>query len=249
MQPLSVVIITFNEERNIARCIQSVVDIADEIVVVDSYSTDRTRSICEQFDVRFIQHKWPGYGAQKHYAVLQASHNLILSLDADEAPSQQLCDSIKAIKHTRDADGYTMNRRTNYCGKWINHCGWYPDRKLRLFDRLKGQWQIVAIHEKFEMEKGALVKHLNGDLLHYSYYTSKDHYKQIENFSKIAAAELYQSKKYVRLPFIYLKVAAQFLKTWLLRKGFLDGRMGWLIAKRSAYATYRKYILLKNLHE
>src|SRR6187551_311049 len=131
---LSVVIITFNEERNIARCLDSVREIADDVVVVDSFSTDKTEAICREKGARFVQHKFEGHIEQKNYAVTQAKFPYILSLDADEAPDEKLIASIKKVKADWIADGYSMNRLTNYCGKWIHHCGWYPDVKLRLWD-------------------------------------------------------------------------------------------------------------------
>src|SRR5436190_10289340 len=129
MRPLSVVVITFNEERNIGRCLASVAAVADDIVVVDSFSTDRTEAIAREHGARFVQHAFEGHIEQKNWAVTQAAHPFILSLDADEAVDDRLLDSIRRGKD-QNADGYTMNRLTNYCGTWIRHGGWYPDRKL-----------------------------------------------------------------------------------------------------------------------
>ena len=140
MIKLSSVIITFNEERNIGRCIESLAGIADEIVVVDSGSTDDTEAICRSFGVKFIEHTFEGYGEQKNFAVSHCSFEYILSLDADEALSIELKESISALKNKWDKDGYSFNRLTNYCGKWVHYCGWYPDSKLRLFKKNKGKW-------------------------------------------------------------------------------------------------------------
>ena len=137
---LSVVIITFNEERDIERCLKSVETVADEIVVVDSYSTDRTEEICKIYKARFIQHSFAGHIEQKNWAIGQASHPHILSLDSDEALDETLRQSILNAKENWQGAGYTMNRMTNYCGKWIRHCGWYPDQKLRLWESNKGRW-------------------------------------------------------------------------------------------------------------
>ena len=131
MTKLSVVIITFNEEKNIARCLDSIESIADDIIVVDSFSTDQTKQICSQFNVRFIQHEFEGHIEQKNWALQQAKYPHVLSLDADEALTEPLQTLVRSIKENWTADGYTMNRLTNYCGQWIKHCGWYPDRKLR----------------------------------------------------------------------------------------------------------------------
>ena len=149
MIKLSSVIITLNEERNIGRCLDSLRGIADEIVVVDSGSTDRTEEICRTFGVRFFQHPFDGFTEQKNFAIDQCSFEHILSLDADESLSEELKKSVTAVKSNWNKDGYSFNRFTNYCGKWIKHCGWYPDRKLRLFRKEKGRWQGNKLHERF----------------------------------------------------------------------------------------------------
>ncbi|MBP6695884.1 MAG: glycosyltransferase family 2 protein, partial [Saprospiraceae bacterium] len=140
MESLSVVIITLNEEKNIGRCLDSVKDIADEIIVIDSFSTDQTQKICDSYGATFIQKEWLGYVETKNFAIQQSSFNLILSLDADESLTDKLKNSVKLVKDNRNEDGYILNRLTNYCGQWIYHSGWYPDKKLRLFDKTKGGW-------------------------------------------------------------------------------------------------------------
>ncbi|MBT8332765.1 MAG: glycosyltransferase family 2 protein, partial [Deltaproteobacteria bacterium] len=137
---ISAVIITYNEERNIGRCLDSVREVADEIVVVDSYSTDKTKEICHSMNVKFLQHHFEGHIEQKNYAVSCASCGQVLSLDADEVLSEKLQQSILAAKQSWRFDGYSFNRLTNYWGKWNRHSGWYPDTKLRLWDRSKGRW-------------------------------------------------------------------------------------------------------------
>src|SRR6476620_7997347 len=154
MIKLSVVIITFNEERNIGRCLKSVKEVADEIVVLDSFSKDKTREICESHGARFIQHAFDGHIQQKNRAITFAAYPHILSLDADEALDETLIDSIKKIKQNFTKDGYYLNRLTNYCGHWVRHCGWYPDRKLRLADSRKGHWTGVNPHDKYELFEG-----------------------------------------------------------------------------------------------
>src|ERR1035437_7666308 len=140
MPQISVVIITFNEEKNIERCILSVQDLADDIVVVDSFSTDRTEEICKSHGVRFIQNHFNGHIEQKNFAISKAHFPYILSLDADEQLSEELKKSIQQVKNNWDADGYYFNRLTNYCGQWIRHSSWYPASKLRLWDSRKGKW-------------------------------------------------------------------------------------------------------------
>jgi len=248
---LSVVVITFNEERNIERCLLSVQELADEILVVDSFSKDKTLEICKKYNVRLIQNPFEGHIQQKNFAMQQAQFDWILSLDADEALSDELSKSIAHIKSIskQEINLFEMNRLTNYCGAWVKHCGWYPDTKVRLVNRQFAKWGGVNPHDKLEGSKQEKVAFLKGDILHYSYYTKEDHLKQIEYFSKIAAGELVKQGKNVGQFTVYLKMAAQFFKSFVLKKGFLDGQIGWQISKLSAFATYRKYSLLRALNE
>lgn len=246
MRPLSVVIIAFNEERNIARCLASVRDVADDIVVVDSFSTDRTEAIVKEYGGRFIQHAFPGHIEQKNWAITQAQHPFILSLDADEALDETLRASIMEAKRGV-ADGYSMNRLTNYCGSWIRHGGWYPDVKLRLWDSSKGRWTGINPHDRYEMDAGARIEHLKGDILHYSYYSVADHYKQVDYFTTISAKALSAEGKRASLIKLWISPVAKFLGSYVLQLGFLDGRHGFVIARISAYATYLKYAKLKAL--
>ncbi|MCX6304358.1 MAG: glycosyltransferase family 2 protein [Bacteroidetes bacterium] len=241
MIKLSVVIITFNEERNIGRCLESVHDIADEIVVVDSHSTDKTRQICEQFGVTFIEHGFEGHVRQKNYAISRASFPHQLSLDADEALSDALKTEIKKIKENWVSDGYRMNRLSSYCGRWIRHCGWYPDTKLRLFDSTKGSWQGIDPHDELMMIPGASTGFIQGDILHYTYYTVEEHRRQTDKFSTIAARELVTRGKPVFFFTIILNPFAKFIRNYLLRLGFLDGVDGFHICVMAARYTYMKY--------
>lgn len=247
--PISVVIITFNEERNIGRCIDSVMDIADDIVVVDSYSSDSTKAICEEKKVRFIEHRFEGHIQQKNWAITQAKYPHILSLDADEMPNEILKQNLLATKNNWIYDGYTMNRLTNYCGTWIRHCGWYPDRKLRLWDSRKGHWGGINPHDRYEMNADCKVAHLEGDLLHYSYYTREDHLKQIEKFTDILAQSMYaagrKSSKIGTIAATFYK----FVRDYFLKLGILDGSAGFTISWLSAGATYKKYNKLRNLRK
>jgi len=241
MIKLSAVIITFNEEQNIERCLDSVAEVADEIVVVDSFSTDRTKEICENKKVRFIEHRFEGYIEQKNFAVNQASNDYILSLDADEALSESLKKSISEVLTEWKYDGYSFNRFTNYCGKWVKHCGWYPDVKLRLWDRRKGSWQGVNPHDKFVLEAGAEIKHLQGDLLHYSYYTIEQHILQANKFSSIAAEQIIEKGKKVPFIKVLINPAFKFIRNYFLKLGFLDGYYGLIICSIAANETFQKY--------
>lgn len=247
MNKLSAVIITFNEERNIVRCIDSLQEIVDEIIVVDSFSTDKTIELCESKGVKVIQNKFEGHIQQKNFALQQAKNDWVISLDADEALTEELKKSIIEVLKNPTVKGYKFNRLTNYCGKWVRFCGWYPDTKLRMVDRNFAIWQGINPHDKLELTDGKKEGFLKGDLLHYSYYTKEDHYKQIEYFGKIAAQEAFKDGKRVNKLFLVGKVIAQFVKSYVLKLGILDGITGLKISYRSAYATYRKYKMLSQL--
>jgi glycosyltransferase involved in cell wall biosynthesis len=240
MQKLSVVIITFNEEKNIGRCLASVRDIADDIVVLDSFSTDNTEAICKSYDLQFIQRAWEGYSASKNFANAQAKYDWILSLDADEALTTELENILLDMK-THDAlQTASFNRLTNYCGSWIKHSGWYPDKKLRLFNRSKSRWEGM-IHEELTIPPGEQVLHIDHDLLHYSYYTLDDHLKQIEKFTDIASKDLFNKGKKPGAYKLVANAIAKFISHYFLNLGFLDGKAGFAIARYSGYATYLKY--------
>lgn len=249
MIKLSVVIITFNEEKNIERCLLSVKEVADEIVVLDSFSKDKTREICEKYDVKFFQHAFDGHIQQKNRAITYASFPHVLSLDADEALDETLQKSIQEIKSNFLKEGYYMNRLTNYCGHWVRHCGWYPDKKLRLWDSRKGAWTGINPHDKYELFSGDKnAGFLKGDILHYSYYTVDDHYKQMEYFSNIAAQAYVEKGKKVPAYKLIVNPVAKFISHYILNLGFLDGKAGFLISKISAYATYLKYKKIRILY-
>lgn len=248
MIKLSVVIITFNEEKNIGRCLDSVIELADDIVVVDSYSTDKTEEICRSKGVRFFKHPFEGYIESKNYANTKAKHPYILSLDADEALSDELKRSIVAVKKSWNFDGYSMNRLANYCGKWIRHGGWYPDRKLRLFDRRKGKWDGLLVHETYQLDEKTDLGFLKGDLLHYTYYSIDEHINQANHFSSLSAKEYYlQGKKSGYLK-VFLSPVIKFLRDYFFRLGFLDGYYGFVIAKINAHTTFLKYSKLRMLY-
>lgn len=246
---LSVVIITLNEERNIGRCIDSLSGIADEIIIVDSGSTDKTETICRSNGVKFIQHSFEGYASQKNFAIDQCTSEYILSLDADEALSPELKNSILALKKNWEKDGYSFNRLTNYCGKWIHHCGWYPDHKLRLIKKDKGRWIGSYLHERLELNDPNNSGRLHGDLLHYSYYTIEGHLNQLNKFTEIAALGDYNEGKRSSLIHILLKPAFRFIRDYFFHLGILDGYYGFVICKISSYASYIKYVKLYEIQK
>ena len=249
MKKISVVIITFNEEKNIQRCIESVKDIADEIVVLDSFSADRTEEICKAYDVKFFQHKFDGHIQQKNRALDLAENDYVLSLDADEALDETLKKKILRIKNNLQSDAYYFNRMTNYLGKWIKHTDWYPDRKLRLWNRKKGKCGGDNPHDHVIMNQGTKKTYLKGNLLHFSYYSIHQHIEQINFFTDIGAAEAFKKGKKVSIPMIYLKSLWKFFNSYFLRLGFLDGYYGYLVCRLSAQAKFLKYAKLRELHK
>lgn len=249
MIELSVVIITYNEERDIERCIKSVLDFADEVLVVDSFSTDKTQQIAEGLGAHFIQNKFEGHIQQKNFAAQQAKFNHVLSLDADEVVNDLLKSNILKAKENFLADGYYFNRLTNYCGKWIKHCGWYPDQKLRLWDRRKGEWGGENPHDKYEMQTDAKIDYLKGDLLHYSYHSITQHVLQANHFTNIGSQVAYKRGKKARIGKIIIYPFWKFIRDFFIKGGILDGYYGFIICMISANATFLKYIKLRELEK
>jgi len=247
MVQISGVIITYNEEEHIEKCLMSLTDVVDEILIVDSFSTDKTQEICEQFNVRFIQHKFEGYIEQKNYALSLATHDYILSLDGDEALSDTLKESILKVKQNWEHDGYYSNRMNNYCGQWIKHSDWYPDRKLRLFKKGSGEWKGINPHDSYTLKTDKIKGNLNGDLLHWIYKDYKEHNIKVDKFSTIAAESYYKlGKKSSILKIIYRPIWA-FFKAYFFRLGFLDGLNGFIICVQTYNVTFLKYIKLYQL--
>lgn len=242
---LSAVIITLNEERNIQRCIESLIGVVDEIIVLDSFSTDRTEEICTQLGVKFHQRKWTGYTETKNYANSLATNDWILSLDADEALSEQLKKSILEHKSKTFSGLYAFNRLTNYCGTWVKYGGWYPDTKTRIFNRTVTHWDGL-IHETLISTTSLNTTLLKGDCLHYSYYTVEEHLNQTRKFSAIAADMLFQKGKKATFEKRFLSPCVKFFRDYFFKLGFLHGKNGFLICIISGYATYIKY---KRLYE
>lgn len=242
MNKISAVIITLNEERNIGRCLQSLSSTVDEVVVVDSFSTDTTADICARYGVRFVAHDWEGYGATKNYANGLATNDLILSVDADEALSPELAASIRRLKDTTiESKVFSMNRLMNYCGRWIRHGGWYPDVKVRLFDRRTTSWTDEKVHETLSFPKECQVQHLEGDLLHYSFYTPEEHRRQMEKFAALSAEEMVAKGRCPSKLDAYIHTGWKFIRDYVFKAGFLDGGAGWTIALDNAYGVWYKY--------
>lgn len=248
MIQLAVVIITYNEEKNIARCLDSVKGIADEIVVVDSFSTDKTLDICKSYGAKVIQHVFEGHIEQKNYALTQASFPFALSLDADESLSDELQESVATVKSNWRYDGYEMNRLTNYCGAWIRHGSWYPDCKLRLFDIRKGEWVGINPHDRYKFsEQGIKIGCIKGEILHYSYYSISDHIKQVDYFTEISARILFEKRRKVSLLRLIFSPIFRFVRDYILKNGLLDGYYGLVICYISSCAVFIKYVKLREL--
>lgn len=249
MHSLSVVIITFNEERNIGRCIDSVAEVADEIIVLDSYSSDNTTIIAKSKGALIHQQKFIGYGPQKNAALQLCSHDWVLSLDADEALSNILVQEILREKNSFSNTLYMMNRCTNYCGKFIRHGSWYPDKKIRLFNKKMTKWNNEMIHEKIEIPAGTAVKQLKGDIFHYSFYSIAEHVAQNNTFSSISAETLFSNGRRTSLLKILINPWWAFINSYILRLGLADGLFGFIIAANISHLTFLKHSKLLVLQQ
>ena len=246
---LSGLVITLNEEKNIGNCIDALKQVTDEIIVVDSFSSDETENICHSKGVSFLQHPFTNYAQQKNVALQAAKCEWVLSVDADEILSATLIREITEWKKNK-ADSpsgiaaYYIKRRNFYCGQWIKYSGWYPDAKLRLWQKNNGQWEGI-IHEQVVLAKGTKTAYLKGELLHHTCNSVAEHIRQINNFTTIEAQRDFQ--KGIRPTFyhLYLKPLWKFVNTYFIKLGFLDGYYGWLIAKNSAYARHLRYVKLQ----
>ncbi len=238
---ISAAIITLNEERNIKRCIESLMDVADEIIVLDAFSIDNTKEICENAGVRFFQKEWMGYSASKNYLNSLAQHEYILSLDADEALDSTLKNEILKLKNESNPQVYSFNRLTNYCGTWIKHSGWYPDIKIRLFPKEGSYWDGEFVHEELRYPENLKVIQLKGHLLHYSYYNYKEHRERADKYSRLTALKMHKKGKKCSWIKPYLSGIARFIGMFLIKRGFLDGYKGFKIALISAQSNIFKY--------
>jgi glycosyltransferase involved in cell wall biosynthesis len=247
MPPISATIITRNEAANIARAIRSL-DCADEILVVDSGSTDETLKIAAGLGARTVTHPWEGFAAQKNFAVREASHDWILSLDADEELDEEARAEISEWKHSTPSVGaYRFARRAQYLGRWILHSGWYPDWKIRLFHRDRARWAGDYVHESVVAD--GLVETLNGNILHYTCDSLPDHRKRIEFYTDLAAQEMFERGDRVGFARGLLAPPWIFIHTYFFRLGVLDGAPGFLIAWMAARYIRRKYAKLAELQD
>lgn len=246
MPKISAIVITYNEKKNIKRCLSSI-DWVDEIVVVDSESTDDTKKIASEFTQRTFDIKWEGFGKAKAFAKKKATHQWILSVDADEEITQDLKDEIQKITKSEDSlDGYYIPRKSNFLGKWIKHGGWYPDYVLRLFRKDKAKFSHSMVHEKVCVEGKA--GYLKNDLLHYT-DPNFDHYlEKLNRYTSLGVEELFKKGKKAKLFDVTFRPLAVFFKMYFVKKGFLDGVSGFILAVSSAFHVFSKYVKLWHLY-
>ena len=242
---ITATIITYNEAENVRAACDSVAW-ADELIVVDAQSTDNTRDLAAECGARVISRAWPGFALQKQFAVEQASNDWIFSLDADERVSDELKASIDALRdRANPAAGYLIARRSFYQGRWIKGGGWYPDRQLRLFNRLQGRWEERQIHESVKLSSGARLETLSGDILHYSISNAAHHHRMIgERYAPLAAKQMLAEGR--RGTFFTVATAgpAAFLRAYILKGGFRDGLAGLSIASFAAHHAFLKHLIL-----
>ena len=245
MAKLSVVVITRNEEDTLPRCLSSVAW-ADEVIVVDSGSQDDTRQIAWEHGATVFEIEWSGFGAAKAYGVDKATGEWILSLDADEAVSEELAQEIQLIlRGETDFHGFDMPRKTRFLGRWIKHCGWYPDRVLRLFLKSRGKFDNARVHEKVILD--GRMGHLSGELLHYS-YPSLEHYLDKSNrYTTLGAEEAYRKGRRTTWFDLVIRPLVSFIAHYVSRQGFRDGREGFLVSVLSSLAVLVKYAKLKDM--
>jgi glycosyltransferase involved in cell wall biosynthesis len=240
---VSACIVTLDEEDRLPDCLASL-DWCDEVVVVDSHSSDRTREIASGLGARVIERDWPGHVVQKEYAIRQAAHDWVLCIDADERVSPELAAEIQSRRDAGfgDVTGFELSRVSSYLGRWIRHGTWYPDHKLRLFDRRRGHWAGHDPHDRVEVD-GPIAR-LGGELLHHPYRNLEEHLGTIDRYTTIMARELQAEGRRARLRDIVLRPPARFFVFYVLRRGFLDGWRGLLMAYLAAHYVRLKYAKL-----
>ncbi len=249
---ISAVIISFNEEKKIRAAIESV-KWCDEILVVDSGSTDSTVAIAKSYGAKTVARTWEGFAKQKQFAVDQATYDWVLSLDSDEVISEKLREEILALKNSRvepSAEGFRIPRLSIYMGRAIRHCGWYPDWQLRLFNRKRGRWKNVLIHESVEMDSDATVAKLSNDIFHYSVDSTSQHAKLIaERYAPLAARQMFRDGRSTSRLNVAFQPILKFIETYLFKLGFLDAFPGLCISYFAAHHAFLKHLLLLEMRD
>jgi glycosyltransferase involved in cell wall biosynthesis len=242
---LSVIIITKNESQHIGRCLASVAW-ADEIIVLDSGSTDDTVAICKQFTEQVFSTDWPGFGPQKQRALEKAKHDWVLSIDADEEISDALKHEIQEAMLKEDVDGFEIPRLSSYCGKIIQHGDWWPDLVLRLFRRTAGNFSNDVVHERIAVT--GKIKQLHQPLLHEAFVDFEEVLHKINSYSTLGAEKLYRQSKNASLGLAIAKALWTFIRTYFIKASILDGPEGLMLAISNAEGCYYKYLKLRNLN-
>jgi glycosyltransferase involved in cell wall biosynthesis len=243
MPKISTVVITYNEERNIERCLKSAAPFSAEILVVDSHSTDRTIEIARQCGARVMSNEWPGYGRQKQFALEHAENEWVFSIDADEEVSPELCADIQSLDYAND--GYEVPRSVWYIDRWIKHGVWYPGYVLRLFRKDRATVTDDIVHESIRVS-GSTAR-LRSDLLHYSYRDVEHHVDKINEFTTLSAKQMYVPGRHVGLHRITLVPFLEFLRTYVAKRGFLDGFPGLVVSLFHSFYVFLKYAKLREL--
>jgi glycosyltransferase involved in cell wall biosynthesis len=249
MDPISAVLITKNESRNVERCLRSLEGVADEIVVVDDFSDDDTAAICERHGARVVRQRWLGFGPQKNHANGLARHDYVLSLDADEELDPELRAAIRAAKERGLTGAYEVARLNSYCGRFIRHGLEYPDRKVRLFPRSRASWDERPVHEQLRLAGGLAVTRLAGHLRHYTYRSVEDHVSKINRYSTLAADGALARGTRPSVAKMVLSPLATFLRAYVLKLGFLDGLHGFVLARLHAHARFLRHVKLWALYQ
>jgi|APTNR8051073442_1049403.scaffolds.fasta_scaffold28537_2 glycosyltransferase involved in cell wall biosynthesis len=242
MNKLSAVIIAYNEARHIERCLQSLSPVADEIlVVINNNTTDDTPEICKQLGAKIIYKDFAGYGAQKRYAVENAAFDLILSIDADEAIDDILTVELNQVKSNVTADAYTINIVNFYCGKWMRFGGINSTKRLRIFDRRKGNWNTAKVHEQIELSFDSNIVHLKGSIRHIAFESRQEHIDKLANYTLMSAAALAQKSMGYLMLKLLISSPLKFIVSYFIKLGFLEGWQGFQFAYLKSYETWMKY--------
>ncbi len=247
---VSGVVITYNEAQHIESCIRALQRVTDEVIVIDSFSRDNTAEICMNLGVKFFTNSYEGQVQQKNYALKKTSFEIVLAVDGDEVLSEELINSINLEKSQGfPCAGYELNRLTNYAGHWIKHGGWYPDWKLRLWYKSKGSWKGQNPHDRVMLDHGLKPKRLKGDIFHYAFESVSEHQSRIENYASIGAESMYSLGKKSNWFLVLLSPMWKFMRDYVIKGGFLDGKYGLIIARLSAKSKYLKYKKLLALQQ
>ncbi|PJJ76762.1 (heptosyl)LPS beta-1,4-glucosyltransferase [Thermoflavifilum aggregans] len=244
MQSISAIVITYNAAAHLQACLQSLLPVASEVLVVDSFSTDQTAEIAQTLPIRFVRHAWQGYGHQKNWAMEQVQHDYVLFIDADEVLSPELQQSILDARQQGLSGCYMLQRLNRYFNRWIYHGLEYPDHKIRLFDRREAAWSTDPVHETVVFKTVVQTHLLNGYLLHYTYQDMHTLWLKIDRYAELGAEKLYQQGKksscwqWISHPF------ATFWKAYLLKAGWKEGTAGLLLAFLAAISVFLKYVRL-----